>query len=409
MTFELDGQDLAALALGGCFFGSGGGGTLSSAKGLLEHFREGSYYPSDKVQVVSVEEACRSAEGDTVMVAYMGSPQAINGSAYPLGPVGATEYVRDRLAKEGRKLAYIVPPESGALGFVVACLVAARLGLKVIDADGAGRAVPSLPMLTYAAAGISPRPAVLVSQEGLQVELDVTPREGENGSPQHQEDVASIVENMMRPIVAAAQFKEFGGLAMWVMAPEQLDAALPIRATLSRALTTGRAISAGQLDTAQKLQAFLKQEFGLLAHAIFTGQFKAVEVSTAGGFDLGKMHIESAEATCTVVYQNESMLAWDSRGAAPLATAPDSIAYFVSGAGQSVFSNGDAVGADGSLNPVLSNQTVTVLAWQAQAPLRVANGQILASFMSLLADMGYLGPYVSVDASQPHLSKEVTQ
>ncbi|SOS27656.1 hypothetical protein CFBP3846_03243 [Pseudomonas syringae pv. avii] len=46
MAFVLNGQDLDALATGGCFFGSGGGGTLSSAKGLLRHFNKGAYYPA---------------------------------------------------------------------------------------------------------------------------------------------------------------------------------------------------------------------------------------------------------------------------------------------------------------------------------------------------------------------------
>ncbi|MBI6708911.1 DUF917 domain-containing protein [Pseudomonas syringae] len=403
MACVLKGKDLDALATGGCFFGSGGGGTLSSAKGLLSHFSEGAYYPTDKVTVITVDEAVSGAEGDAVMVAYMGSPQAINGSAYPEGPVGAAENIQRKLAAQGRKLAYIVPPESGALGFVVACLVAVRLGLKVIDADGAGRAVPSLPMLTYAAAAISPRPAVLVSQEGLQVELDVTPRDGQDGSSVHQQDVSAIIENMMRPIVAASQFKEFGGLAMWVMSPDQLGAALPIQGTLSRALKTGQAIAAGELSTAQQMQEFLKREFGLLARPLFTGHFSAVEVSTGAGFDVGKMHIASADATCTVVYQNESMLAWDSRSAAPLATAPDSLAYFVTEPGQSVFSNGDAVLADGGLSPDLKDRTVTLFAWQAETALRTPDGQILASFMALLAGMGYLGPYIGID-SAPHVT-----
>ncbi len=120
------------------------------------------------------------------MVAYMGSPEAIDGAAYPLGPVLAVEQIQARLKQEGRHLAYVVPPESGALGFTVACLVAAKLGLAVVDGDGAGRAVPSLPMLTFAAQHVDPKPAVLVSQDGLTVELDVTPAKGgARGDRQH--------------------------------------------------------------------------------------------------------------------------------------------------------------------------------------------------------------------------------
>ena len=40
-------------------------------------------------------------------------------------------------------------------------------GKAVVDGDGAGRAVPSLPMLTFAARHVDPRPAILVSQDGL--------------------------------------------------------------------------------------------------------------------------------------------------------------------------------------------------------------------------------------------------
>jgi DUF917 family protein len=161
MAYVLQRADLEPLLLGGCFFGSGGGGTVVSARSLLSHFKKGAYYPSDQVKVVSVAEA---TEGESVMVAYMGAPEAIDGAKYPIGPVKAVQQVQARLASQGKKLAYVVPPESGALGFTVACLVAARLGLAVVDADGAGRAVPSLPELTYASHHVDPRPAFLVSQ-----------------------------------------------------------------------------------------------------------------------------------------------------------------------------------------------------------------------------------------------------
>ena len=397
MAYTLDPRDLEPLLLGGAFFGSGGGGTITSARHLAANFRRGDYYPTETVTVVSVEEA---TAGDAVMVAYMGAPEAINQTSYPIGPVEAARQVQARLAAQGRKLAYLVAPESGALGFVVACLVAARLGLEVIDADGAGRAVPSLPMLTYAAAEVSPRPTFLVSQSELCVELDVTPRGGANGSRTHQQDVAVIVEQMTRPIVAAPQFGEFGGLAMWVMTPAELAGALPIRGTLSRALTLGRALQAGQIDSASAMIAYLER-FDIRAYAVSQpGQLVSAEVDTAGGFDLGKVHLQSGQRTYTVIYQNESLLAWDNARPAPIAMAPDSLAYFVEGRGQAVYSNGDLVLASGELNPDVKNRSVTLLAWQADAELRQPGGLILDSFMQLLASMGYLGPYVPVGELQ---------
>ena len=205
------------------------------------------------------------------MVAYLGSPAAINGATYPEGPVAAVQQVQQRLAASGRKLAYVVPPESGALGFLVACLVAAKLDLAVIDADGAGRAVPSLPQLTYAADGVNPRPTFLVSQSGLCVELDVKPRGDANGCSSHQQDVSAIIDQMLRPIVAESDFGQFGGLAIWIMEPARLQSALPIRGTLTRALTLGRALQARNIVNASQLLDFLSPA-SHCRHGAFSGR-----------------------------------------------------------------------------------------------------------------------------------------
>jgi DUF917 family protein len=397
MAFDLRREDLEPLLLGAAFFGSGGGGTIESARHLAAHFVAGDYYASDTVKVVSVEEA---TEGAAVMVAYLGAPEAINSATYPLGPVTAVQNVQARLASQSTKLAYVMPPESGALGFTVAALVAAKLGLAVIDADGAGRAVPSLPMLTFAAAEIDPRPAFLVSQGGLCVELDVTPRSGNAGAPTHQRDVSAIVEQMMRPVVADPEFGQFGGLAMWVMKPADISRATPIRGTLTRALKLGRALHAGGIGSARQMTDYLVEYCGLAARAVSEpGELVSAEVDTSGGFDVGKIRIQAGQRTYTVMYQNESLLVWDSERPQPIVLAPDSVAYYVGGEGQSVFSNGDLVNADGSLIPATGKRPVTLIAWRAEAELRKP-GLILDSFMQLLNSLNYLGPYVPLEALQ---------
>lgn len=396
MSVTLGRADLEPLLLGGCFFGSGGGGTIESARGLVRHFQAGDYYPVDQVKVVTVDEA---TDGDAVMVAYMGSPEAIDGAAYPLGPVLAVQQIQARLRSEGRHLAYVVPPESGALGFTVACLVAAKLGLAVVDGDGAGRAVPSLPMLTFASHHVDPKPAVLVSQDGLSVELDVTPAKGQRGDRQHQVDVSVIVEQMMRPIVADPEFKQFGGLSMWVMTPSKLREALPIRGTLSRALEFGRSLQSGEFKTVDKLLSALQARWGLKAIALTpTGELLGAAVDTSGGFDLGTVTVKAGGVQADVLYQNESLLAWSNERAQPLCMAPDSIAYFFEGTGDAVASNGDVVQADGSLNPSYKDRPVTVIGLAANPQLRIPHGLILDSFMQQVNQLGYRGPYVPVEA-----------
>ncbi len=396
MAFELTQADLEPLLLGGAFFGSGGGGTIISARNLSKYFKKGKYYPTNKFRVVSVDEA---TEGETVMVAYMGAPEAIDSTKYPIGPVEAARQVQEKLAAQGRKLAYVVSPESGALGFLVAGLVAAKLGLAVIDADGAGRAVPSLPMLTYAAAEISPRPTFLVSQGGLAVELNVTPKTGQDGDHGHQQDVSTIVEQMLRPILQDQDFGEFGGLAMWVMTPKSLQKALPIRHTLSRALALGREIQKGKLKTAKAMIQYLAKHCDLQAKAISEPTtITSAKVDTTGGFDLGKITLNSKKNTYTVLYQNESLMAWDSQKSHPIVLAPDSISYFVEGNGQSVYSNGDLVLPNGQINPDVKGRTIVLLAWQANAALIKPKGIILESFLTLLQSIGYLGPYTPLSA-----------
>jgi uncharacterized protein len=397
-TVLLDPSMLEALIVGGCFFGSGGGGTLTSAKNLLKHFRDGDFYPTTQVRVVPAEAAI---DGDSVVVAYMGAPALINDAKYPTGPAKAVELVLQRLARQNRELKYIVPPESGALGFLVACLVAAKHGLSVVDGDGAGRAVPSLPMLTFAAECVPPNPAFVVSQDGLAVELDVEAPEG-SGSHRHQQDVATIVEHMLRPIVSEPEFGQFGGLATWIMSPTLLQKALKVKGTLSRALGLGQAILDGELATSDGLLEYLRGECGVRAFLLCRGTLQAGSLTSTGGFDLGRIEIQHGVGRTMSLYQNESLIAWDSSLGHPLAMAPDSIAYFLEDNVQRVASNGDLVATDGSLLPESRGARVALIGMAADPALRQLSGAeeeglIMRSFMTQLGVMGYHGAYVPVE------------
>jgi uncharacterized protein len=107
--------------------------------------------------------------------------------------------------------------------------------------------------------------------------------------------------------------------------------------------------------------------------------------------------MKAGQHSATVLYENESLLAWDSSHANPICMAPDSIAYFVQGKGQAVFSNGDLLMSDGTLNPALKGRKVTLLGLSANKALRKPDGLILDSFMLLAKTLGYHGPYVPVE------------
>lgn len=392
MATTLSQRDLEALALGGCFFGSGGGGTLDSALRLARNFSDPYYRGVKTVRVLTVQEATSEARGDAVMVAYMGSPLALDGVKLPRGPVEAVQRTQQYLAQQGRTLAYLVPDESGALGFVVASLVAAKLGLAVLDADGAGRAVPELPMLTYAASDVPPCPAYFDNGAGVCVGVEVQEKRGRH----HTTDVEEVIEDIARPLISAgnAVFNEIAGLAMWAMRPAQIGRAVPIQGTLTRALRLGQQLLEGRLDTVPALLHFLHAGLGVEARVLFgPGMLQSASSSTKGGFDIGSVTIADGARQCTVLSQNESMLAWDSSRAAPLAMAPDSLAFYAPGPGQNVFSNGDLVGESDTIAPGLSERTFYVLVLRADPVLLDPESVMFQSFQNALRGMQYYGPY----------------
>jgi DUF917 family protein len=283
----------------------------------------------------------------------------------------------------------------------------------VVDGDGAGRAVPSLPMLTFAAECVSPNPVYLASQgktdkDSLVVELDVDGA-ARCGDMDYQKNVCAIVEHMLRPIVAEPQFGQFGGLAIWTMTPDELQGALTIQGTLTRALALGRRILHRDFATGTNLVDYLNSDKHYpAAFKLFEGHLSSGNVQTSGGFDVGTIELlDDKMGKFTSLYQNESLLAWSSNLAQPVAMAPDSIAYFLTldTAKQQVASNGDLVDDMGQILPEFAKARVTVIGLVADPNLRKFHGDkdeglILASFMSVVRSMGYLGPYIPVERLQ---------
>lgn len=398
-------NDLERLALGACFLASGGGGTLQSARNLLSKFEKGSYYPTDNVEVISVDEV--KDDGYAVVVAYIGAPAKINNAFYPEGPVQAALQVQAALKKEGKELKYIVPVETGALGVTVPSLVAAKLGLKVISTDGAGRAVPSLPQLTYAyAKGLSPLPAFVANQKDtatssasdlcIKVDVDIIPIKGGVTDEFNQ---SRIVDEFMRPVISESAFGQFGGLALWIMDPAQLQAALPIRNTWLKASFCGALLSFEA--NSGPLIKYLNNSLHLSARSIFgPGKLSVPDASTQtgkGGFDFGKIQItdnSNAKRVCTVLYQNETLVAYvDEKNA--LCGAPDSIAYFMEKAvasEQRVFSNEDLLTEDGKLREDIMNRDFSLIGIPGDPVLWNTLG-IKDGFKNLITNLGYTGTW----------------
>ncbi len=151
---QLDRLAVERIAKGACFLGSGGGGPYSITPDIITNI----FKLTDSVKVVDISEVPDDAY--LAIAAGMGSPQGSQGMTFDTAGTVAFE----RLEKIcGQTLSYVAAIEVGAGNSLVPMLVATQKNIPLIDANGAGRAVPTLPLTTYNQAGLAASPAVLAA------------------------------------------------------------------------------------------------------------------------------------------------------------------------------------------------------------------------------------------------------
>lgn len=342
---KLNQDQILNICYGATFLGSGGGGSFKTSRnlvsklrtkkelmGVLEHRKSlsnKSVRNSFSVTVKKVEEV-NDNDGLTAMVAFIGSPKAASTLEGIDSEIAAFDKLNEQLPS-GQHIGHVIPVEVGGLNSIIPILVAAEKGIPIIDADGAGRAVPSLTMTTFAAAEVSPNPAVLAKSSDFCVSAFF--------------NTATDVEAFARPVLEV--FGEEAGLAMWVMDKVTLARAVPIRNTLTLAEDVGAILtsSSGQPPEAV-INALLTKltEFGLTADIVFSGIVQTPETKTQGGFDFSTVTLRDKNNDTVWVYvQNENMIVWNPQTTVSMITAPDSICYlYVDGEGNVLpFSNAD--------------------------------------------------------------------
>lgn len=419
-------DDLENIVRGACLLSSGGGGTYSSGMNLLKAFTKGQYYDQDYVDYVDVDELPDSSKDCGIVVAYMGAPEAIKDLKYPEAGVNAAKKVKELIESKGQKLAYIVPVEIGALSSIVACTVAAKLGIPVINGDGAGRAVPELMMTTFAGHNISTNPTILATERNLIIRLDVDRPENNNSAIiaeaiLEDDNNSTIVEAVARPTISLPMFGQKAGLAMWVMPTSKIKEVVKITNTLVACKEVGKQIAKYQTSTEINVDDILSRinmSLNTEAYELCSGTLCSAENVTEGGFDHGKVVINGEGGRIfTIVLQNENLLAWDSTSGTALVMAPDAIAYIVHNK-QVVYSNGDLIGSDNHLIPELKDKSVSVIGIVAHPELRKHEkekrnkrdykpqsnskneGEIIHSFELALKRLGYYGAYVPLGELQ---------
>ncbi len=292
---------LDALEIGAGILGTGGGG--NPYLGKLEAFQQ--LRAGKTIQVVSPDELPDDAFVTTA--GGMGSPTV------GIERIGrGDECVQAMRALErhlGRRFTHVAPGEIGGANSMRPMIVAAHMGIPVIDGDGMGRAFPELQMDTFSIYGVAPTPGALADPHGHEVIFD------------------KITDPVTLERYARAVTIQMGGAAGYAFPPmtaeEVRRTAIP--GTVTLAIEIGRAVRTASAASANPVDAALAVVGG---QRLFQGKIVDVERRLLGGFARGVLQIEGTGAdsgrSLRIDFQNENLIARTGEGEI-LAVVPDLI------------------------------------------------------------------------------------
>ncbi len=298
MNFEIGPDDMEAVALGGAFLGTGGGGDPYIGKLMARAAMK----DGGAVRVVDASKVPDDAL--CVPVCMMGAPTVMveklpNGEE-ALAALQALE------AHLGRKADYLICIEAGGLNSTIPFAVAAATGLPLIDGDGMGRAFPELQMVTFTIHDVAATPMVIADDKG-------------------NSGVLNTISNQWTERLARAATVEMGGaalVALYPMSGAQVKRAL-LRDTLSLVHEIGRTILAERRANRHPGDALIRRCGGV---DLCTVRVTDIERKTVGGFARGRARLVGLDADqgreFALSFQNEFLCLEDAEGE-PLALTPD--------------------------------------------------------------------------------------
>jgi len=209
-------------------------------------------------------------------------------------------------AHMGQTFTHICPAEAGGLNALTPVGPAAAMGRPILDADGMGRAFPSLEMVTPTLHGGSATPIGFADEHGN--DLVITSRSN------------SWAEDITRAATVAS-----GGIAMIALYPMTGRQARDwlVHDVLTLAQELGRAVRRQDHD-GNPIETILAKQNGRVIHR---GTVTGVERRNERGWTLGTAQIEGSNedtgSTLRLEFQNEHLAAL--RDGVALATVPDLI------------------------------------------------------------------------------------
>jgi uncharacterized protein len=303
-------EDLEHIARGAAILGTGGGGNpyigmLLARSAIREHG------PVTLVAADEVPDDALIAQG-----AMMGAPTVMVEKLPEGGEVVRAFQMLGTLL--GRPLTHVTCAEVGGVNSTIPFVVAATLGIPLVDADGMGRAFPELQMTLPSLAGIPATPMTLGDEKGNRLVLETI----DNNWTERLARTATV------DMGCSAQ------LAAYSCSGRQLKETM-VLGSLSLSQELGRLLQEARAAHADPVTAIVDRLNGRL---LFTGRVVDILRRTESGFARGTAHIlglgDDVGSTLELRFQNENLVAL--RDGEVRATVPDLICVLDSETGEPV-------------------------------------------------------------------------
>lgn len=295
MGLTLTTSDLPDLARGAAFLGTGGGGNPYIGRLMVERAMQETGRPLELLDLADLPD-----DALVIPTAMMGAPTCIV-EKLPKGDEAAAS-LRRLEAHLGKTAFATMPIEAGGVNSMIPLVVALRLGIPVVDADGMGRAFPELFHETFHIYGVPGTPMVLTNDH-------------------HDQALVDSHDNYMMEWLARGITIRMGGVAY--IAEYPMDGATAKRAsiagTIGTGLKIGRAIREARerhIDPFAHIAATLEGTSYSPARVVFTGKIVEVFRRTSEGFAQGTVRLLELDSpngraaeTLEIEFQNENLIA----------------------------------------------------------------------------------------------------
>lgn len=346
-------QDLLDLVEGAAIFSAGGGGDPMVGFNIVERLAE------KRCQVRLIEPA--EVPNDEIVVNFACVGATANVAYHSDAAIKTLRTLEEFLTKRAYA---IVPSELGGFSTLAAVDMAARQGVPVVDADGAGRAVPEMHLMAYTLDNTALAPMVVADIDAQKVVL-----------VKQAKDPVSV-EAKARAL--AAKWNQMAYAAFGVLTGKQVKTSLLVN-TLSASIRIGMLLR----KTVDPLKAILRETGGF---SLFEGVVSSVERETKDGFTRTDLKMDgfqdSAGSRLELKAKNEFLIAHKDGKLA--AMAPDIITTVS-------FETGKGVPAEKTIE---SNKLI-VLGIPAPAKWRSPDG--LKLWMEVMKRSGIDEKYVPIE------------